>query len=817
MLRPFVAKKGEYKMDKKEKARRRRERERRKLRTLQEKISEVRGLLTDEEVFTSLQMREYLNEKVRKVLREQGIRTTITVYTVWEPQNQQLTACTNNANIVVNCASTCFEGERPERFRNICGVVAHEVSHVLFTSFTEQARISSALLSGRIDPDIEPDDEGNYDMLMDFLDGKRGLTSSSDPASANREALTEVVMTIRNILEDPRIELLFGKCCSKSNKVLDDGLNALTEKTWNSCPGIAVILSKLNSDEMLELEAVMNVMLHYGRFGEIKGYVHKAHRNEPFIMLFRKIRDYCDDYIESVTAKRGTKALLEIIIALFPQIEEYIIKVDKIRKEMESIQQALGARMGGTVSGGTAAPAGTTAGTGSRSFKAANPAVKDPEETGANPADGTEETGESAGTSAEAETESSSGDENSEGSESPEEGDTPDDEAGKNHAGKIITEDEEDDPEEASGNNDTSTPSSNSGDAEDLRSQRARRSKTQKNKIGTGTRGKAEGGNDDEDIEESALTESKSNATIDLGRICDGAAGERVTLEEANEEERILNEILEEIDFDRIHFGISAQVTRHIVTAQNISDWNDCFPELNKLAEMIARKADYVQEDADPLLVNGKYSGKKFLASRACRNDGKVFARKMPLAPSPTLAVAVRVDESGSMSGDRIVAAKRATVLIYLFCHILGVRCAIYGDDTWSGVELHCYTDFDTYDDDDDRYRLMNISAGGSNRDGYAIKYVLERLKEQETDNKLMIIISDGQPADTGYYGQEAEADLKHICKEMDHDGIAYIAAAIGDDKNIIKAIYGERHFLDVSDLSKLPESLTALIKRLLK
>ena len=81
---------------------------------------------------------------------------------------------------------------------------------------------------------------------------------------------------------------------------------------------------------------------------------------------------------------------------------------------------------------------------------------------------------------------------------------------------------------------------------------------------------------------------------------------------------------------------------------------------------------------------------------------------------------------------------------------------------------------------------------------------------------KLLIIISDGQPADTGYYGTEAEADLRGIKKEYSKKGIKLFAAAIGDDKENIKRIYQDG-FLDITKLEDLPKNMTLLVKQYLK
>ena len=98
-------------------------------------------------------------------------------------------------------------------------------------------------------------------------------------------------------------------------------------------------------------------------------------------------------------------------------------------------------------------------------------------------------------------------------------------------------------------------------------------------------------------------------------------------------------------------------------------------------------------------------------------------------------------------------------------------------------------------------------------RDGAALRFVAEQVSKRPEEIKLLILISDGQPAHHGYSGTAAEEDLRGIRKEYMKKGILFIAAAIGDDKQNIERIY-EDSFLDITDLNQLPVKLTAVVKR---
>ena len=165
---------------------------------------------------------------------------------------------------------------------------------------------------------------------------------------------------------------------------------------------------------------------------------------------------------------------------------------------------------------------------------------------------------------------------------------------------------------------------------------------------------------------------------------------------------------------------------------------------------------------------------------------------------------------------DRSTYARAAAIILYDFCQSLGIPIMVYGHSTSGrGVSLYSYAEFDSIDRDD-KYRLMDISARASNRDGAALRFVAEQLSKRTEEVRLLILVSDGQPAASGYSGTAAEEDLRGIKQEYKRKGILFVAAAIGDDKQNIEHIYGDS-FLDITDLNQLPTKLTAVIKRFLR
>ena len=210
----------------------------------------------------------------------------------------------------------------------------------------------------------------------------------------------------------------------------------------------------------------------------------------------------------------------------------------------------------------------------------------------------------------------------------------------------------------------------------------------------------------------------------------------------------------------------------------------------------------------------GLYMGRRLDTHALPRNDGRVFYKTALPSETPELAVALLLDESGSMSGnDRATSARATAIILYDFCQALNIPIIVYGHSTGYGsVELFSYAEFDAIDRDD-RYRMMDISARGSNRDGAALRFVAEQLAKRREDVRILILVSDGQPSDSGYYGSEAEADLRGIRQEYQRKGLLFVAAAIGEDKANIQRIYGES-FLDITDLNKLPVALAEVVKR---
>ncbi|HAP8328944.1 TPA: hypothetical protein IV021_002432, partial [Enterococcus faecium] len=64
--------------------------------------------------------------------------------------------------------------------------------------------------------------------------------------------------------------------------------------------------------------------------------------------------------------------------------------------------------------------------------------------------------------------------------------------------------------------------------------------------------------------------------------------------------------------------------------------------------------------------------------------------------------------------------------------------------------------------------------------------------------------------------GKKAKEDIQSVLKEYERQGILFVSAAIGQDKEEIKSIYGESRFVDITDLNEFPKQMIQLIARYL-
>lgn len=325
-----------------------------------------------------------------------------------------------------------------------------------------------------------------------------------------------------------------------------------------------------------------------------------------------------------------------------------------------------------------------------------------------------------------------------------------------------------------------------------------------------------EGGNVERD--DSYEPSGNDDAAKAIERLLDSMAEKAVCEQLENERLSELNKAALGISYGNVHKGVSIRINRMAsVTEDMVAQYKLVSGPLLAISKQLQRSlTQQLRDRRRGGKQTGLMMGRRLDAHALCRNDGKVFYKYALPSEAPELAVALLLDESGSMWGERSDYARAAGIILQDFCSSLGIPVMVYGHSTeGSTVMLYSYAEFDSIDSGD-RYRLMDVKARSNNRDGAALRFVAEQLSKRPEDAKLLILVSDGQPCDSGYYGSAAEEDLRGIKSEYRRRGIIFIAAAIGDDKPDIERIYGDS-FLDITDLTQLPVKLTNMVKRYIR
>ena len=322
--------------------------------------------------------------------------------------------------------------------------------------------------------------------------------------------------------------------------------------------------------------------------------------------------------------------------------------------------------------------------------------------------------------------------------------------------------------------------------------------------------------------EEKKADETGNLACPELDSIANKVAEEKIFQKQEDEIKKDMSQKVTSYLSDApIHRGIHAKCTRAGVTERATSSYEKEHRELDSIVtRMITEFEKEIKERQTGDTLTGLYTGKRFEAREAYRYDKRVMSRKILPEDIPDMAVGILVDCSGSMGGDKIHYAIQSAYITYSFCKRLQIPVFVVGHTTsGNDVSLISVADENSLDNND-KIRIFDLRSQNCNRDGYALKYCMEKLKHIVAEQKLMMIISDGCPNHTGYHINEGRADCQAIVKDGIKNGITTIAAAIDDAVNV-QSVYkkgisekNSAEYLDLSDLRKLPKAFVKIIKK---
>ncbi len=271
-----------------------------------------------------------------------------------------------------------------------------------------------------------------------------------------------------------------------------------------------------------------------------------------------------------------------------------------------------------------------------------------------------------------------------------------------------------------------------------------------------------------------------------------------------------------------IHEKVGVIVHRLESTPEQKQEYRQIASALMPVIQELARKTQPMLEfEISAEYDKNRVYGTKFHAEKVASPDFRYFSKKRPPEEEPSLAVALRIDQSASMNAfGRLEAAKQTAVAVYEFCSRCGIPVMIYGDTADRSprekMSLYSYIDWEEAKLND-KYSLMAIKSISNNRDGMALRILAEKMVKATQTTKLLISLSDGQPkAMPDYTGNAAVDDMRRVITEYSRKGILFLAAAIGQDKETICDIYGQECFIDITDLNQLPMRLVQVIARYL-
>jgi len=190
------------------------------------------------------------------------------------------------------------------------------------------------------------------------------------------------------------------------------------------------------------------------------------------------------------------------------------------------------------------------------------------------------------------------------------------------------------------------------------------------------------------------------------------------------------------------------------------------------------------------------------------------------------LSVVVLMDLSEStneaMAGsDKTVLqlTREAATLVATAINGIGDPFALHGfaSDGRHDVQYYRFKDFSQHYDDEAKSRLAGMKGGLSTRMGAALRHAGHHLLKQPERRKLILLVTDGEPADIDERDpQHLRHDTKKAVEELYSTGVLTYCLTLDPNADAyVKRIFGENNYTIVDNVNRLPEKLPTLFASL--
>ncbi|MHA1279078.1 MAG: cobaltochelatase CobT-related protein [Candidatus Helarchaeota archaeon] len=246
--------------------------------------------------------------------------------------------------------------------------------------------------------------------------------------------------------------------------------------------------------------------------------------------------------------------------------------------------------------------------------------------------------------------------------------------------------------------------------------------------------------------------------------------------------------------------------------------------------------------------------------------DPHIFKKNILDKGKNEIAIALLIDQSGSMHGRKIVNAQKAAILFGEVLNALDLNFSIYG---WTDIEFYDtalidyfkkskfsvapWTPFDfppeinsevltmyCYKEFNDKYevckkKLGQISAQCDNSDHNAIEFMTEILLRTKKRVKILMVLSDGQPNARSYeyiccrhgrggsnrwnIGNLGINLTRQAIENAQKFGIQTLCISIDNATNYQEQIYGQNNYIVVNPkkIEELPVKIAKLLSLILR